>query len=60
MHNIRIALVMVETWSSGDRISIVTDSDTTLKNFKNYKALVLDVNEDTKDNDNAQLLSYVI
>jgi hypothetical protein len=50
---------MIETWSSGDQISIATDSSTTLTNFKNYKTTVLDVNEDTKDNDNAQLLSYV-
>ena len=50
---------MIETWSSRDQISIATDSSTTLTNFKNYKTTVLDVNEDTKDNDNAQLLSYV-
>jgi hypothetical protein len=59
VHNIRIALVMVETWSSGDQISIVTDSNATLYNFRGYKNSVLDVNEDTKDHDNAQLLSYV-
>ena len=51
---------MIETWSSGDRISIVTNSSTTLDNFSNYKTSDLDVNEDTKENDNAQLLSYVI
>jgi hypothetical protein len=50
---------MVETWSSGDQISIVTDSNATLYNFRGYKNSVLDVNEDTKDHDNAQLLSYV-
>jgi hypothetical protein len=51
---------MVETWTSGDLISVVTDSMTTLVNFRNYKRDFLDVNEETKDNDNAQLLSYVI
>ena len=51
---------MIETWTSGNRINVVTNSDTTLTNFKNYKNTVLDVNDDTKDNDNAQLLSYVI
>jgi hypothetical protein len=51
---------MVETWTSGDLISVVTNSSTTLVNFRNYKRDFLDVNEETKDNDNAQLLSYVI
>ena len=50
---------MVETWTNGDLIS-VTNSSTTLANFRNYKRDSLDVNEETKDNDNAQLLSYVI
>ncbi|CAB3994598.1 disintegrin and metallo ase domain-containing 12-like, partial [Paramuricea clavata] len=56
-HNIRIALVMVETWTNGDPISVVNDSSTTLVNFRNYKRDVLDVDETTKDHDNAQLLS---
>jgi dihydroxyacetone kinase len=51
---------MIETWSSGNQISVVSDSSTTLSNFKNYKTAVLNVNEDTKNHDNAQLLSYVI
>ncbi|CAB4021413.1 disintegrin and metallo ase domain-containing 12-like, partial [Paramuricea clavata] len=57
VHNIRIALVMVETWTNGDRISVVTNSSTTLANFRNYKRVSLDVSEETRDNDNAQLLS---
>lgn len=51
---------MIETWTNGDKISIVTNSDTTLTNFVNYKNNVLDVNDETKDHDNVQLLSYVI
>jgi hypothetical protein len=50
---------MVETWTSGNLISVVSNSSTTLANFRNYKNTVLDVNEDTKNHDNAQLLSYV-
>jgi hypothetical protein len=51
---------MVETWTNGDLISVVTNSSTTLANFRNYKRDFLDVSEETRDNDNAQLLSYVI
>jgi hypothetical protein len=51
---------MVETWTNGDPISVVNDSSATLANFRNYKRDVLDVDETTKDHDNAQLLSYVI
>ncbi|CAB4012605.1 disintegrin and metallo ase domain-containing 12-like, partial [Paramuricea clavata] len=57
VHNIRIALVMIETWTSGDQISVVTDSDATLTSFTAYKNNVLDANDETKDHDNAQFLS---
>lgn len=51
---------MIETWTNGNQISVVTNSETTLSNFLNYKNTVLDVNDETKGHDNAQLLSYVI
>ena len=60
VNNVRIALVMVETWSSGDKISVVADSSTTLASFRTYKNTVLDTNDDTKNHDNAHLLTYVI
>ena len=51
---------MIETWTSGDQISVVTDSSATLSSFTDYKNNVLDANDETKDHDNAQFLSYVI
>jgi hypothetical protein len=51
---------MIETWTSGDQISVVTDSGATLSSFRDYKNNVLDANDETKDHDNAQFLSYVI
>ena len=57
MHNIRIALVMVETWTSGDRIEVAHNAEITLSNFADYKHDVLDFNEDTKNHDSAHFLS---
>ena len=57
VHNIRITLVLVETWSSGDRITVTTDSGATLENAITYKNTVLDTNNATKDHDNVQFLS---
>ena len=57
VNNIRIALVLVETWSSGDQITISTDSEVTLNNFRDYKNTVLDANDGTKNHDNAHFLS---
>jgi hypothetical protein len=60
VHNIRIALVMVETWTNGNLVPVVSNSTTTLANFRSYKNNVLDINEETKNHDNAHLLTYVI
>lgn len=57
MHKIRVVLIMIETWKHSDKITVnPNDEQKTLEDFEQYKANVLDKDENTK-NDNAQLLT---
>ena len=50
---VRLVVVHVITWSSGDRINVVSDPETLLYNIRDYKTTV------TQSHDSLMLLTYV-
>ena len=50
---VRIALVSVTTWTSGDQIQVVSNPDTLLSNFEAYAPQISD------PHDSAMLITYV-
>ena len=49
--NIRVALIESVTWSNGDRIAVVTDSEALLNSFRTYRPQI------TTTHDSAMLLT---
>ncbi|XP_028391206.1 disintegrin and metalloproteinase domain-containing protein 9-like isoform X2 [Dendronephthya gigantea] len=56
VQNIRVVLVMIETWKHADQIASSSDNDQFLANFVAYKDKVLDKNETTQS-DHAVLVT---
>ena len=51
--DIRLVVVHVITWTSGDRINVVSDPNTLLNNIRDYKRTV------TQPHDSLMLITYV-